>query len=97
MFLRQLFIGRFWSDDDYDDDCADDDSDDDDYAEHDYFVYILISSCSSHITCFQEYSCEKYGMIFNYKGNYNYHRQICSGADGYICTKCGSIYKNKKG
>ena len=38
MLLRQLFIGRFWSDDDY----ADDDSDDDDYDEHDYFVYILI-------------------------------------------------------
>ena len=41
MLLRQLFIGRFWYDDDYDDDCADDDSDDD-YDEHDYFVYIFI-------------------------------------------------------
>ena len=40
MFLRQLFICRFWSDYDYDDGCADDDSDDDDYDEHGYFVYI---------------------------------------------------------
>ena len=37
MLLTQLFIGRFW----YDDDCADDDYDDD-YDENDYFVYILI-------------------------------------------------------
>ena len=43
MLLRQLFIGRFWYDDDSDDDCADDDSDDDDdYDKHDYIVYILI-------------------------------------------------------
>ena len=35
-------------------------------------------------------------MVFNYEGNYNYHRQICSGADGFPCTTCGSIYKNKK-
>ena len=42
MLWRQLFICRFWSDDDYDDDCTDGDSDDGDYDEHDYFVYILI-------------------------------------------------------
>ena len=54
-------------------------------------------SCSLHITCFQEWSCDKYHTFFNYEGNYNYHRQICSGADGFTCTKCGGIYKNKKG
>ena len=37
MLLTQLFIGRFWYNDDYDDDCADND-----YDENDYFVYILI-------------------------------------------------------
>ena len=39
MLLTQLFIGRFWYDDDYDDDCADDDYDENDEKD---FVYILI-------------------------------------------------------
>ena len=36
-------------------------------------------------------------MVFKFEGNHNYYRQICSGADGFTCTTCGSIYKNKKG
>ena len=54
-------------------------------------------SCSSHITCFQEWNCDKCSMVSNYEGNYNYHRQICNSADCFTCTKCDSIYKNKKG
>ena len=54
-------------------------------------------SCSLHIKCFQEWSCDKCCVVFNYEGNYNYHRQIFSGEHGFTCRTCGSIYKNKKG
>ena len=39
----------------------------------------------------------KCGTIFHFEGNYNYHKHICSGVDSYTCTKCGNIYKSKKG
>ena len=56
----------------------------------------LLSSCSSHVTCFQEWHCDKCGMIFNFERNYQYHVKCCSGVNRYKYGKCGSMYHNKK-
>ena len=56
----------------------------------------LLSSCSSHATCFQEWHCNKCAMIFNFERNYKYHMKCCSGVNRYKCNKCGSVYHNKK-
>ena len=56
----------------------------------------LLSSCSSHVTCFQEWHCDKCEMIFNFERNYNYHVKSCSGVNRYKCEKCGNEYHSKK-
>ena len=92
--LTQLFISRFWHSDDYYDHYDDCDYD---YSGNEYdFVYILLSSCSSHVTCFQEWCCDKCAMIFNFEGNYKYHVKHCSGVNRYKCDKHGSVYQSKK-
>ena len=54
----------------------------------------LLSSCSSHVTCFQEWHCDKCKMIFEM--NYKYHVKCCSGVNRYKCDKCRTVYHNKK-
>ena len=56
----------------------------------------LLSSCSSHVTCFQEWYCDKCKMICNFERNYKYHVKCCSGVNRYKCDKCRSVYHNKK-
>ena len=57
----------------------------------------LFSSCSSHVTCFREWHCEKCNTIFNFKRNYKYHMKSCCGVNKYKCDKCGNEYNSKKG
>ena len=56
----------------------------------------LFKSCSSHVTCFQEWNYEKCYGIFNFKRNYQYHMKSCSGVNKYKCEKCGNEYNSKK-
>ena len=56
----------------------------------------LFSSFSSHVTCYQEWCCEKCDAVFHFEGNYNCHKKICSGVNMYRCETCGNVYKSKK-
>ena len=56
----------------------------------------LLSSCSPHVTCFQEWHCDKCERIFNFERNYKYHVKSCSGVNKYKCEICGNEYLNKK-
>ena len=56
----------------------------------------LLSSCSSHVTCFQEWHCDQCEMIFYFERNYKYHVKHCSGVNRYKCDKCRSVYHKKK-
>ena len=56
----------------------------------------LLSSCSSHVTCFQEWHCEKCERIFNFKRKCKYHVKSCSSVNKYKCEKCGNDYHSKK-
>ena len=56
----------------------------------------LFPSCSSHVTCFQEWHCEKCYRIFNFERTYHYHIKSCSGVNKYRCGKCGNEYNSKK-
>ena len=54
------------------------------------------STCSSHVTCFQEWHCEKSYRIFNFERNYQYYMKSCSGVNMYKYEKCGNEYNSKK-
>ena len=56
----------------------------------------LLSSCSSHVTYFQEWHCEKCKKIFNFERNYRCLIKICSGVYWYKCEKCENEYQSKK-
>ena len=97
ILLTQVLIGRFWYYDDCDYDYADYDyDDDDDDDQNDYLDTFLFSSFSSHVTHFQEWSCEKCGTMFHFEGNYNSHKQICSSVDTYTCASVEMYTRARK-
>ena len=60
------------------------------------FYTFFLSSCSSHVTCFQEWHCDQCGMTFNFERNYQYHVKHCCGVNRYKCSNCENVYWNKK-
>ena len=60
------------------------------------FYTFFLSSCSSHVTCFQEWHCDQCGMTFNYEKNYECHAKHCCGVNRYKCSNCANVYQNKK-
>ena len=59
-------------------------------------LYICsISSFSSHITCFQEWSCKMCDGMFWCERNYECHKKVCC-MNAYQCDLCGNVYHGKK-
>ena len=58
-------------------------------------LYICsFSSFSSHVTCFQEWSCKMCDSMFHYERNHECHKKICCGMNW--CDLCGNVYRSKK-
>ena len=55
-----------------------------------------ISLFSSHITCFQTWTCLLCDSVFWYKNTYECHKKICCGKGAYHCNECDKVYTTKK-